>query len=128
MPHVPGDLHPPLQGAARIFPTKAIRIVSLAPDLSSDKPIEAEAAELPPPQEPDPQSEEHWRSQAALLQLVTMLGDDFGEEEDSEEDHDEDHLGVFPDADDNDDDSDDGDEDHEQGRGHGHAHAHEHED
>lgn len=87
--------------------------------------MEAENTE-PADEAEHPQSEEHWRSQAALLQLVTMLGDDFAGEDDSEEDHDEDHLGVFPDAGD-DDDLEDEEEDHDRGQGPGRGHEHEHE-
>lgn len=85
--NIPGDLpaahH---ENPARIFPTKAIRIVSLAPNLSR-RPSPSSSASNTREQsaatdddffDPEnPLGDEAWRSQAALLELVSMLQDDF---------------------------------------------------
>lgn len=78
---------------ARIFPTKAIRIVSLAPDLSNSEPIAASSdhdrvSESRSPTArsgPGQPTDQMWQSQAALLQLVSLLGDEPHEWEDWEE-------------------------------------------
>lgn len=100
--HVAGGMPPHRpEGDARIFPTKAIRIVSLAPDLA-DKPAAIPGAGTP--QEPTscfrdlsdldlhqpPQVDEFMRSQALLLQLLSMLGGEFEEAHDDNND-----LGVM---------------------------------
>lgn len=78
---------------ARIFTTKAIRVVSLAPGLSSDQSgscletpesVRSPVSDAPDADQPGPQTDEVWRSQAGLLQLVSMLRDDFGAEENDE--------------------------------------------
>ncbi|KAA8647987.1 hypothetical protein EYZ11_004218 [Aspergillus tanneri] len=71
---------------ARIFPTKTIRIVSLAPDLS----VEAEHARESPVADEglDHQGSQRqpaggiWRSQLGMLQLVSMLGNEFQDVDD----------------------------------------------
>ncbi|KAE8319404.1 hypothetical protein BDV41DRAFT_560137 [Aspergillus transmontanensis] len=81
---LPGDAAPQEQEAhTRLFPTKAIRVVSLAPDLSNDKSSSADTAQGTTAM--DYSSPEAWRSpaQTGLLQLVSMLGnelDDFDDE------------------------------------------------
>jgi hypothetical protein len=93
--NVPGGAPPPQrQNVARIFPTKTIRIVSLAPDLHNATPDNKNPEESgrESPSRSEPTVEELWRSQAGLLQLVSMLGDEFGEEEDDDDDH---EMGVF---------------------------------
>ncbi|KAJ5126464.1 hypothetical protein N7448_007243 [Penicillium atrosanguineum] len=88
---------PQRQNVARIFPTKTIRIVSLAPDLSkckfttSSESEDPEESNLESPNRSDPAVEGIWRSQAGLLQLFSMLGDEFGEQDD-DDDH---ELGNF---------------------------------
>ncbi|KAJ5600972.1 hypothetical protein N7450_002039 [Penicillium hetheringtonii] len=93
--NIPGDV-PQHENPARIFPTKAIRVVSLAPDPigatkesgssdtpqtgTGDDPLDLNAQDRPP-------ADDMWRSQAGLLQLLSMLGDEFGEDEDEEELH-----------------------------------------
>ncbi|PLN80203.1 hypothetical protein BDW42DRAFT_171410 [Aspergillus taichungensis] len=122
--NLPGGQPPRQDNAARIFPTKAIRIVNLAPELSnkSDSPSDADQAQNQSTEGGGPQNppaEEIWRSQAGLLQLINMLGGEFGELE--EEDEGEDELeALFPDANnadsdgwEDDDDDDDDDNDHE---------------
>lgn len=91
---MPGG-QPQPQGAnpPRVFPTKAIRIVSLAPALS-EKSASA-ASNIPSADDVDGQNasgqtlpgEDAWRTQAGLLQLLSMLGDQAGfDETDLEED------------------------------------------
>ncbi|KAF7594504.1 tRNA pseudouridine synthase 1 [Aspergillus hancockii] len=106
IPDIPGDIpQQQREGAARIFPTKAIRIVNLAPDLSNksssnskaDKPQESTATGegLWDPDQRYQPPDAIWHSQAGLLHLVSMLGEGFigevdeGEEEDEEEDDEE---------------------------------------
>ncbi|KAJ5146667.1 hypothetical protein N7526_000019 [Penicillium atrosanguineum] len=96
--NIPGGAPPPQrQNVARIFPTKTIRIVSLAPDLSkckfttSSESEDPEESNLESPNRSDPAVEGIWRSQAGLLQLFSMLGDEFGEQDD-DDDH---ELGNF---------------------------------
>ncbi|KAJ5110397.1 hypothetical protein N7532_000932 [Penicillium argentinense] len=92
LPNLPGGVQHN-DNPARIFPTKAIRVVSLAPDLpgvtsksNSDTPSSTTADGLFDPESQDrPPADEIWRSQAGLLQLLSMLGDEFGEEEDDDE-------------------------------------------
>jgi uncharacterized surface protein with fasciclin (FAS1) repeats len=82
---------PQHENLARIFPTKAIRIVTLAPSLSEGKSSPTfdsknpEASNSSTSNQSDPPVEEIWRSQAGLLQLVSMLGDEFGGEDDDED-------------------------------------------
>ncbi|CAG8928365.1 unnamed protein product [Penicillium salamii] len=91
--NAPGG-QPPQQGVnpPRVFPTKAIRIVSLAPDLSNKS---GPTSTKPSTEEVDVEDdsgrtipgEDAWRTQAGLLQLLSMLGDQAGfEETDLEED------------------------------------------
>lgn len=76
------------------------------------------------PSDPDAQqqpADEVWRSQAGLLQLISMLGDEFGEEDEEGEEDDED-MGVMVMGDHEDgewEDADDDDEPHGHGQGHG---------
>jgi len=69
-----GPAHDP-DAPARIFPTKAIRIISLAPTLDGSD-------EEPSLWVPEPDSSARERAQTGLLQLVSMLGDDLGDDED----------------------------------------------
>ncbi|KAG0161547.1 hypothetical protein PDIDSM_9081 [Penicillium digitatum] len=96
------DGMPPPQGRdiPRVFHTKVIRILSLAPNLSdkyssasddTDKPSKAEKIGSSAPNLP---SEDAWRTQAGLLQLLTMLG----EEADLEQSDDEDEWESVDDA------------------------------
>ncbi|KAJ6151505.1 hypothetical protein N7470_007102 [Penicillium chermesinum] len=92
--NIPGDLPAGQRqndNPARIFPTKAIRIVSLAPDLSrkpSPSSSTTNTREQSAPTDDDfldpthPLGDEAWRSQAALLELVSMLQDDFDDVDD----------------------------------------------
>ncbi|GLI81065.1 hypothetical protein PoHVEF18_009434 [Penicillium ochrochloron] len=86
--NIPGsDSIPRRQNPARIFPTKAIRIVSLAPDISSSKSGRDLEFDSPIPKArsgPGQPTDQMWQSQAALLQLVSLLSDDPGEWEDNE--------------------------------------------
>lgn len=83
-----GRAHP-----ARIFPTKDIRIVSLAPDLDNSEPTATSsghdrASESLTPRArsgPGQPTDQMWQSQAALLQLVSLLGDEPHQWEDREE-------------------------------------------
>ncbi|CAG7920528.1 unnamed protein product [Penicillium olsonii] len=80
--------HPPQVGTnpPRVFPTKAIRIVSLAPDLSTKS---GSASTKGAPEDPEVEDdlrrslpgEDSWRTQAGLLQLLSMLGDQAGLDE-----------------------------------------------
>lgn len=86
-----GDTPPQRQNVARIFPTKTIRIISLAPDLSGRKFSTINESEDPEdlnresPNRSEPAVEEVWRSQAGLLQLFSMFGDELGGEDDSDD-------------------------------------------
>ncbi|PYH96123.1 hypothetical protein BO71DRAFT_321588 [Aspergillus ellipticus CBS 707.79] len=118
------DDEPPQQERpARIFPTKVIRIVSLAPDLSTKS---ASTSNVDEPQDQratggglwDPgqqNSQPNEISPAGLLQLVSLLGDEFEEEEEEDAevmitDFHGDEDGEWEDEDEDDD---DGDEDNE---------------
>ncbi|KAJ5570607.1 uncharacterized protein N7459_010037 [Penicillium hispanicum] len=89
---VPGGIptaQPQQEPPTRIFPTKAVRILSLAPDFSSSRHASPSNAATPEYSTPTSGDSNHqqppddiWRSQAVLLQLVSMLGDEFGEDED----------------------------------------------
>ncbi|KAJ6121255.1 hypothetical protein N7512_003720 [Penicillium capsulatum] len=85
-----GVPRPQHDNPARIFPTKAIRVVNLAPSLSNEQsqparePAESPAPDAPDLNQPGPAADEIWRSQAGLLQLVSMLQDEFGDEEHDE--------------------------------------------
>jgi hypothetical protein len=65
--------------------------VSLAPELSSPKTAEAgELGSIPKARSgPGQPTDQMWQSQAALLQLVSLLGDEPGEWEDQEATEDE---------------------------------------
>ncbi|KAJ5205085.1 uncharacterized protein N7498_005964 [Penicillium cinerascens] len=96
--NVPGRAPlPQHENLGRIFPTKAIRIVTLAPDLSKGRCFIASETDTPEEStrttsnQSGPLVEEIWHSQAGLLQLVSMLGDEFGGEDD-DDDH---EVGVF---------------------------------
>lgn len=123
---------PPQQrnGPARIFPTKAIRIISLAPDLSNNKSDDNTSADtastggfLWDPNHSHPPTDEVWRSQAGLLQLISMLRDEFGEDEEEEDDDDE--LGAFHGDEGGWEDEDDDDENDEHEHGNEPTHPHE---
>ncbi|KAE8393713.1 hypothetical protein BDV23DRAFT_149122 [Aspergillus alliaceus] len=127
LPGLPGDLHPGQQdGHARIFPTKAIRIVSLAPDLSNSK--FASAANVGESQDPTTGDEglsepneahlladEAWDSTPGVTQLVHLLANELDEDDDG--------LEVMV-TDPRDGDIDEGweDEDEEEDEEHGHEH------
>jgi hypothetical protein len=69
------------EGPHRIVPTKAIRILSLAPDLNNNDsstrdPTTTASADIPG----DAQS-----MQASLLQLVSMLGGELSDDDDDDE-------------------------------------------
>ncbi|KAJ5207332.1 hypothetical protein N7491_002035 [Penicillium cf. griseofulvum] len=93
--NVPGGAPPP-QGRdlPRVFPTKVIRILSLAPDLSNksssasgdtdDNPT-ADSGGLGGPGSNLP-FEDAWRTQAGLLQLLSMLGEEADFEQSDGED------------------------------------------
>ncbi|KAG2411726.1 hypothetical protein HFD88_009282 [Aspergillus terreus] len=75
-------------GPARIFPTKAIRIVSLAPDFSNKTASDSnDESGLWTSEQPRPAAD---HMQAGLLRLVSMLGEQFGEEEEEEEEEEND--------------------------------------
>lgn len=124
--NLPGGNAPRHDNAARIFPTKAIRIVNLAPDLSnkSDSPSDADQAQSQTREGGGPNhppADEIWRSQAGLLQLINMLGGEFGELE--EEDEGEDELeALFPDAQGESDEWEDEDDDDDHENTHQHPH------
>ncbi|KAK5128747.1 hypothetical protein LTR85_000080 [Meristemomyces frigidus] len=63
------------EGPTRIFPTKAIRILSLAPNLN-------ESGDQPALWEPQTPASEAERAQAGLLRLVSMLGDELDDDAD----------------------------------------------
>ncbi|KAJ5620386.1 hypothetical protein N7510_004370 [Penicillium lagena] len=73
--NIPGDILPPeRENAPRIFPTKVIRIISLAPDLSNNKTHSSGNPMLP---NEDPFSHwPNWRTETGLFQLISMLGDE----------------------------------------------------
>ncbi|KAJ5159374.1 uncharacterized protein N7482_006378 [Penicillium canariense] len=88
---LPGGIPPPQhEHPARIFPTKAIRIVSLAPDISNSKSASAPLSGTHFLEGPMSRAQsgsgqptdETFQSQAALLQLVSLLGDEPVEWED----------------------------------------------
>ncbi|KAL4919164.1 hypothetical protein BDW62DRAFT_200045 [Aspergillus aurantiobrunneus] len=86
-PNVPGAVPPGHhEGPARIFPTKTIRILSMAPDSpavqTGQEPHSAHLWDAD--QNPAP-SDEIVRSQA-LLQLLSMLRDEYGDTEDEHSD------------------------------------------
>lgn len=84
---IPGDAPPPPhENPARIFPTKTIRIITLAPDLNSSKSSSAASEGGSEPNPDQPPAEEIWRSHAPLLQLVSMLENEFEGEDGDEED------------------------------------------
>jgi hypothetical protein len=94
LPNIPGDVQEH-ENPARIFPTKAIRVISLAPDLpgatpksnSTTPPTNTTGGDslFDPNSQDRPPADDIWRSQAGLLQLLSMLGDEYGEDEDDEE-------------------------------------------
>ncbi|KAE8355279.1 hypothetical protein BDV28DRAFT_51148 [Aspergillus coremiiformis] len=96
LPNFPGDIpQQQHEGHSRIFPTKAIRIVSLAPDLSTRNSASASnvdrsqnstatGANLWESDQHHPSVDEIWRSQAGLLQLVNILGNELEEEAENE--------------------------------------------
>lgn len=76
-----------------MFPTKAIRIVSLAPDISSStsgRDLESDSPTSKARSGPGQPTDQMWQSQAALLQLVSLLSDDPAEWEDNEAAEDDD--------------------------------------
>ncbi|KAJ5502954.1 hypothetical protein N7463_005828 [Penicillium fimorum] len=87
---------PPPQGRdlPRVFPTKVIRILSLAPNLSSESPSASDDTDEPLAagsggfggSGPNMPSEDAWRTQAGLLQLLSMLGDEVDLEQSDGED------------------------------------------
>ncbi|OJJ30168.1 hypothetical protein ASPWEDRAFT_164094 [Aspergillus wentii DTO 134E9] len=116
LPAILGDIPPEQQGPARIFPTKAIRIVSLAPILS-DK---AGSTNDETTQEtdggmwnPNQAAEQRLGTHAGLVELISMLGDEFGGDDDDDEIQDVDFnggLGEWVDVDSHDDYEEDDDE------------------
>ncbi|KAI7366079.1 hypothetical protein KC331_g6286 [Hortaea werneckii] len=62
-------------GPARIFPTKAIRAICLAPDLDGEEP-------KPELWQPEPEMSAADQAQTGLLQLVSMLGDELDDDDD----------------------------------------------
>lgn len=110
---VPGDAPPPRHDNQRIFPTKTIRIITLAPDLDGNNRAPAASEESSAPNSDQPPAEEIWRSHAPLLQLFSMLEQEFGAEGGGEED-----LEITMDGLDGDGDDDEWeDEDEEHGHG-----------
>ncbi|KAJ5758814.1 hypothetical protein N7520_005970 [Penicillium odoratum] len=84
--NIPGDVsRQQHESPARIFPTKAVRIISLSPHLASNP---ASPSSSTPEQstegddEPHPHPDDLWRSQAGLLELINMLQDEFDEDDD----------------------------------------------
>ncbi|KAJ6088707.1 hypothetical protein N7486_009968 [Penicillium sp. IBT 16267x] len=85
---IPGDAQQQHENPARIFPTKAVCIVSLSPNLSSNPTSpsnttperSAGTSDETDPNHPHP--DDLWRSQAGLLDLISMLQDEFEEEDD----------------------------------------------
>ncbi|KAJ6016311.1 hypothetical protein N7540_010902 [Penicillium herquei] len=87
---IPGDLaQQQHDNPARIFPTKAIRIVSLAPNLGGNL---SSRSNTTTPEHPGvtsddstdptrPLPDDAWRSQAGLLALISMLQDDVEDDE-----------------------------------------------
>ncbi|KAF9892258.1 hypothetical protein FE257_002035 [Aspergillus nanangensis] len=84
------------QGHSRIFPTKSIRIVSLAPSLSNDNDDGTSKVEAPQdsratggglwdPDQEDAPPEDVLRSRAGLLQLISMLEGEIGAEDDDDD-------------------------------------------
>ncbi|KAJ5788243.1 hypothetical protein N7457_003233 [Penicillium paradoxum] len=72
-----GVLPPHGGGIPRVFPTKVIRIVSLAPNLSDEASgSDDTTGEGQASSGPNLPTEDTWRTQAGLLQLLSMLGDD----------------------------------------------------
>ncbi|KAL4889222.1 hypothetical protein BDV59DRAFT_195892 [Aspergillus ambiguus] len=69
-------------GPARIFPTKAIRIISLAPNFTKKSSSTSGEEDV---WHSDPYRPRADDMQAGLLRLVSMLGEQFGEEEDEAE-------------------------------------------
>ncbi|KAF3031093.1 hypothetical protein E8E15_011657 [Penicillium rubens] len=93
--NVPGGIPPP-QGRElpRVFPTKVIRILSLAPNLSTksssasgdtDKSSTADNGSLGA-SGPHLPSADAWRTQAGLLQLLSMLGEEVESDQSDGED------------------------------------------
>ncbi|KAJ5924091.1 hypothetical protein N7466_008278 [Penicillium verhagenii] len=75
------------ENPARIFPTKAIRIVSLSPNISSNPTSPSNTSPERPTgigNETDthPHPDDLWRSQAGLLELIHMLRDEFEDDDD----------------------------------------------
>ncbi|KAJ5104915.1 hypothetical protein NUU61_002262 [Penicillium alfredii] len=127
LPDLPGG-PPQHENLARIFTTKAIRIIGLAPEFSKDRNVStagADSSEDPtavsgglsdPTRQPSP-ADALLQSQPGLLQLVAMLGGELGDE-------DEDELEVMVPGlnDDVDDEWEDEDEDGHEEEEHAHTH------
>ena len=105
-----------LRNHARMLPVKAIRVVSLAPDLSKSTSTGDDTSSDPAAASDldNPSASDVLRSQAGLLQLISMLGYEIrAAEGDEDEDVDEEDLGVMVADDDNDDEGgDDSEEEH----------------
>ncbi|KAL3474425.1 hypothetical protein BJX99DRAFT_231601 [Aspergillus californicus] len=96
-PNAPGVDAQPQEGPARIFPTKTIRIVNLAPEKSREdlsSPSASAAQNVAPageglwqPSEQPASPDEVVRSQA-LLQLLSMLREEYGETEEEDDNSD----------------------------------------
>lgn len=89
--NVPGGI--PGGEIPRVFPTKVIRILSLAPNLSkqssasgdTDEPSAVDSASLGGPG-PNLPSSDAWRTQAGLLQLLSVLSNETDLEQSDGED------------------------------------------
>lgn len=124
LPNLPGGVPQQHDGHPRSFRTKTIRIVSLAPDLdpalTADVDKQAEFDDSLDPDQYEPTADELRPPQPGLMQLLSMIWDEF-------DDHGE--L-VFMDQDDDDsewedhDGDDYEDEEHEHEHEHGHEHGH----
>ncbi|CAI7638158.1 unnamed protein product [Penicillium glandicola] len=92
----PPDDIPPPQGRdlPRVFHTKVIRIISLAPNLSETSSSASDGTDKPSTvangvlsgSGPNLPTEDAWRTQAGLLQLLAMLGDEADLEQSDGED------------------------------------------
>ncbi|KAJ5365177.1 hypothetical protein N7517_008063 [Penicillium concentricum] len=92
--NIPGGVPPQGRNLPRVFPTKVIRILSLAPDLTNKPPSASSDTDEPSAagigglggSGPNLPSEDAWRTQAGLLQLLSMLGDEVDFEQSDGED------------------------------------------
>lgn len=82
MPDTPGNIQPPRENPARIFPTKTIRVVNLAPDDSetasgatSENTLDPDTSQSKPAQPAQPAEDGTRRARVELLQILSMLDD-----------------------------------------------------